>query len=449
MRADIGILVLVVAVGLLAMIAVMRTVPDSMSLRIVAIALAMAAVGSGLALAWLSRHWSLRVEQLRGWVNLVAGESESLRREVAPDADAVDRVQLAIIDMLGMRIDQQGAIYRRLGDVLNAIPDGVVVVTQEGLISLVNAAGRPLFGSRDSVIGTSIYETLSRHSLAEALALARGSDKPVAAVLHTVWSEALHATVARLGSDGSALLRYPASEAVAAALEHDLSLHDRPAQPTSVTPATPLAELPSLAIDTETTGLHPQHDRVISIGAVRLQGARLYRSETLNLLVNPGRSIPTRTIPIHGISNAMVSDAPPFDRVADRLMEHTRGLVLIGHYIGFDVEVLRTEMQRCGRDWRPIVSLDVMLLYAGLFPDRHALRLDDIAADVGVPVIGRHSALGDALTAGEIFVRLVAVMTAQGIATLEAAQALQQKAARRLGAAAVVAPVSAPADSGA
>jgi DNA polymerase-3 subunit epsilon len=444
MRVEIGVAVLSAAVGLLAVIAVMRVALDSLSLRIVSIVLAAAAVASGLALAYLARQWSLRVEQLRGWVNLVAGESESLRREIAPDADAVDRVQLAIIDMLGLRMDQQGAIYRRLGDVLNAIPDGVVVVTQEGLISLVNAAGRPLFGSRDSVIGTSIYETLSRHSLAEALALARDSEKPVSAVVHTVWSDALHTTVARLGTDGSALLRFPATEAASAALEHDLSLHDRPGRPAIVGPATLLAELPSLAIDTEATGLYPQQDRVISVGAVRLQGGRLCRSETLNLLVNPGRSIPSRTIPIHGISNAMVSDAPPFDRIADRLVDHTHGLVLIGHHIGFDTEILRAEMERCGRDWRPTASLDVMLLYAGLFPDRHALRLEDIAADLDVPVIGRHSALGDALTTGEIFVRLLAAMSVQGFDTLEAAQALQQKAARRLGVAPSARPVSTP-----
>lgn len=443
-RADIGAVVLVAAVGFLAVVAVMRSAVDSVSLRIFAIVLAGVAIASGLSLAWLARRWRLRVEQLRGWVNLVAGESESLRREIVPGADAVDRVQLAIIDMLGMRIDQQGAIYRRLGDVLNAIPDGVVVVTPEGLISLVNAAGRPLFGSRDSVIGTSIYEILSRHSLADALALARAGEKPVSAVLHTVWSDALHVTVARIGTDGSVLLRFPATEAAAAALEHDLSLHDRPGPAPSVTSATLLADLPAVALDTETTGLDPSSDRVISIGAVRLHGARLYRSETLNMLVNPDRSIPNRTIAVHGISNAMVSDAPSFDRIADRLLDRIGGLALIGHRIDFDVAILRSEMQRCGRDWRPAASLDVMLLYVGLFPDRPALRLDDIAAALDVPVIGRHSALGDALTTGEIFVRLIDALSAQGVDTLEAAQALQQKVARRLGIGAAARPVSTP-----
>src|SRR6185436_15412933 len=161
---------------------------------------------------------------------------------------------------------------------------------------------------------------------------------------------------------------------------------------------------------------------------------RLYRSCTLNMLVNPGQSIPSRTIAIHGISNAMVADAPPFEQIVDRIMEHTSGLVVIGHYIHFDIAILRSEMQRCGLDWRPAASLDVMLLYAGLFPDRPSLRLDDIAADLDVPVIGRHSALGDALTTGEIYLRLLAAMPAHGVDTLGAALALQQEAVQRLGA---------------
>jgi DNA polymerase-3 subunit epsilon len=434
MRVEMGLAILIVAVGLLAVIAIMRVALDAVSLRIVAAALAGAAILSGLGLAYLARRWALRVEQLRGWVNLVAGESDSMRREVAPDADSVDRVQLAIIDMLGMRMDQQGAIYRRLEEVLNTLPDGVVVVTPEGLISLVNAAGRPLFGSEGSVVGKSIFETLSRHSLSDVLIQARADDKPVSAALYTVWEDVLHATVARIGSDGSALLRFRAAEAASVALEHDLSLHDRPAQPVSVTRETPLSELPAIALDTETTGLDPRRDRVISIGAVRLHGARLFRSSTLNMLVNPGRSIPNRTIAIHGISNFMVADAPPFEQVADRLLDHTRGLVLIGHSIDFDSAILQREMQRCGRDWRPIASLDIMLLYAGLFPDRRSLVLDDMAADLDVRVVGRHSALGDALTAAEIFARLLPALSAQGLDTLEAALTLQQKAARRLGA---------------
>ena len=432
--ADIGVAILVVAVGLLALLALTHAAVEGPALWFLTVCAAGAAILSGLGIARLARRWELRLEQLRGWVNLIAGDSESVRRDVASNTDAVDRVQLAVIDMLGMRLDQQAAIYRRFEDVLNALPDGVVAVTQEGLISLVNAAGRPLFGADGSVIGKSIFETLSRHSLDDALRLAGEAGRPVAVDLKTVWSDTLHATVAGIGSDGSALLRFPAREAATVRLEHDLSLHDRPHQPVAATQKTALAELPALVLDTETTGLEVARDRVISIGAVRAQGTRLFRTAALNLLVNPGRSIPNRTIAIHGISNAMVAEAPAFAAIADRVSESTRGLVLIGHHIGFDVGMLQHEMRLCGREWSPVAALDIMLLYSGIFPDRRALTLDEMAADMGVPVIGRHSALGDALTTAEIYVRLVAGLAARGIVTLGDALAFQRDAAGRLNA---------------
>lgn len=391
----------------------------------------MACAGGGILL-WKDYTRTLRVEELRGWVNLVAGQSEMARRETVPGADAVDRVQLAILDMIGLRLDQQSTVFRRLEEVLNALPDGVAVITQEGLISLVNTLGRPLFGDEGSAIGKSVFETLSRESLSEAIARARAAGRPVPADLYTVWSDHLPATVALIGDEGSALLRYAAAEAASVGGEHDLSLHDRPSPPGTVAPDTPLADLPGLAIDTETTGLNPRQDRVISIGGVRLQGVRLYRSSTINLLVNPGRTIPSRTIAVHGISNSMVAGAPLFAAVAEELMAATDGLVMIGHHVAFDIQMLRNELRACGREWSPAYDLDVMLLYAGLFPAHGSLLLDDIAADLGVAVIGRHSALGDALTTAEIYCRLVPKLIEGGITTLGAAQALQAEAAVRL-----------------
>lgn len=437
MRTEIGLGAIVLGVvGLVAM-AWIDAVPSNPAANfgadVVAALLAALACAGGVALAWTIRKWELRVEALRGWVNLVAGQSDLTRREVAVEADAVDRVQLAVIDMIGMRLDQQSAVYRRLEEVLNALPDGVAVVTPEGLISLVNAPGRPLFGGAERVIGKSVFEILSRQSLSEAIAQARAAGRPVSAEIFTVWSEAVPATVALIGEEGSALLRYPAGEAASHRGEHDLSLHDRPSPPMPLTPETPLAALPALAIDTETTGLNPKQDRVISIGGVRLQGARLFRSSTLNLLVNPGRTIPSRTIAVHGISNSMVAGAPYFPAVADDVAAATDGLVMIGHHVAFDVQMLRNEMRLCGREWLPPHCLDVMLLYAALFPEAKSLLLDDMAAALEVPVIGRHSALGDALTTAEIYARLVPALIGRGVETLSAADLLQHEAAKRLG----------------
>jgi DNA polymerase-3 subunit epsilon len=436
MRTRLGLGAVILGIGGLVVMAALEGRPAGLGGAAAIAILALIGVAGGIALATQVRGWRLRVEALRGWVNLVAGQGDLARREVAPEAHAVDRVQLAIIDMIGMRMDQQSAIYRRLEEVLNALPDGVAVVTQEGLISLVNTAGRPLFGTEDRVIGKSVFETLSRESVGAAIARARAAGRPVAAEIATVWSgtvfATVSATVALIGEEGSALLRYPAAEAASLRGEHDLSLHDRPAPAAAADPETPLASLPALALDTETTGLNPRADRVISVGGIRLHGTRLYRSSILNLLVNPGRTIPNRTIAVHGISNSMVTGAPPFAAVADEVAAATDGLVMVGHHIGFDVQMLRGEMRLCGRDWMPRHCLDVMLLYAGLFPERPDLLLDDIAVALQVPVIGRHSALGDALTTAEIFARLVPVLIERGVVTLAAAEALQDQAAQRL-----------------
>ncbi len=406
--------------------------PPGLAAHLVTACLAVLAGGGGLLLLRKGRQLELRVEALRGWVNLVAGQQDLARRDVAPDADAVDRVQLAIIDMIGLRTDQQSTVYRRLEEVLNALPDGIAVLTQEGLISLVNTAGRPLFGDAERVIGKSVFETLSRQSLGEAIHRARAAGRPVDTELFTIWSDSFPATVTVIGQEGSALLRYPAAEAATLRGEHDLSLHDRPPVPVTPGPGTALSELSALAVDTETTGLNPRIDRVISIGAIRLHGERLYRSSTLNLLVNPGRSIPNRTIAIHGISNSMVTGAPPFAAVAEQVAAAASGLALIGFHTDFDLRMLQGEMRRCGRDWSPGPSLDVMLLYAALFPEAKSLLLDDLAIAFDVPVIGRHSALGDALTTAEIYSRLVPILVGRGVATLAGAQALQAEAAKRL-----------------
>lgn len=432
MRTEIGLGAVILGGGGLAAMAWFDATPPGLAAHLVTALLAAISCGGGLLLLRQARRLELRIEALRGWVNLVAGQQDLARRDVAPDADAVDRVQLAIIDMIGLRMDQQSSVYRRLEEVLNALPDGIAVLTQEGLISLVNTAGRPLFGAEERVIGKSVFEVLSRQSLGEAIDRARAAGRPVNTDLFTIWSEPIPATVTVIGQEGSALLRYPAAEAATLRGEHDLSLHDRPPAPTMPRPETPLAELSAVAVDTETTGLNPRQDRVISIGAVRLQGARLYRSSTLNLLVNPGRTIPNRTIAIHGISNSMVAGAPPFAAVAEQVAAVVGGLPLVGFHTDFDLRMLQGEMRHCGRDWLPGPCLDVMLLYAALFPDARSLLLDDIAAAFDVPVIGRHSALGDALTTAEIYSRLVPLLTGCGVTTLAEAEALQVETIKRL-----------------
>src|SRR5690606_15226277 len=152
----------------------------------------------------------------------------------------------------------------------------------------------------------------------------------------------LAARVAPLGArDGlviafapPALASGPGWEAV---LDHALDLHDRPPDPPLVDDRTPLADLPLAAFDTETTGRAPTRGRLVSVGCVRQHGERLHRGATLARLVRPPVATPATATAIHGITDAMLVDAPRIAAVLPAVDAFARGCVLLGHNIGFDL----------------------------------------------------------------------------------------------------------------
>lgn len=66
-----------------------------------------------------------------------------------------------------------------------------------------------------------------------------------------------------------------------------------------------------IALDLETTGLSATQDRIVEVGAVRFS-LREGILDTFSQLFNPERLIPEEVIAIHGITNRMVAQAPPF-----------------------------------------------------------------------------------------------------------------------------------------
>ncbi len=160
-------------------------------------------------------------------------------------------------------------------------------------------------------------------------------------------------------------------------------------------------------LDVETTGLDVERDRIVSIGAVRLHGSRLYSSRLLDQLVNPGIPIPERSAAIHGVTDAMVSAAPSFAQMAADVTALIAGTVVVGHNIAFDLAVLRHEARRAPPPWSEPLALDTMLLAAALEGGAaRDLNLEALASRLAVDVHGRHTALGDCLVTAEIYARL-------------------------------------------
>jgi DNA polymerase-3 subunit epsilon len=391
--------------------------------------LAMAALGLCAIAILESATWRVhaRLERLRGHIALAA--TNTPLPPVRTDApDTVDRLYLAVADLIGRRRAQQVELDHRLEQILSALPDGVLAVTEEGLVSLANAAGRSLFAGGRSVVGTSIYDVLTAADLATAMAQSRDRRQPVDCSLDTAGGQALQATVSAFADAGGAVIRFTADQPVQGPIEHDLALHDRPT--IRVTAETPLGELPALVLDTETTGLDPQRDRPISLGAVRLAGLRCLRHDVLDLLINPGRQIPARSTAVHGISDLMVLPAPGFRDVAPVVMAALDGVAVIGHHTMFDLTILKRAADAVGIEWKERPWLDTALLYSALRPEALHFDLDAVADAVGVQVRGRHTALGDALITADIYLRLLPLLQQRGIATLGQAMAFQMTARR-------------------
>lgn len=189
----------------------------------------------------------------------------------------------------------------------------------------------------------------------------------------------------------------------------------------------PLLELSYTVFDTETTGLNPSAgDEIISIGAVRLVNGRLLRQEVFDQLINPNRPIPQTSINIHGISPAMLQDQPAIEQVLPQFHRFIEDTVLIAHNAAFDMRMLQLKEARAGVKFaNPI--LDTLLLAAVVHPQQEGYSLEAVAHRLGVNIIGRHTSLGDAIVTGEIFLRLVPLLTEKGIVTLRQARSAAEK----------------------
>jgi DNA polymerase-3 subunit epsilon len=189
----------------------------------------------------------------------------------------------------------------------------------------------------------------------------------------------------------------------------------------------PLAELSYTVFDTETTGLNPSEgDEIIQIGATRIVAGKLRRQECFEQLVDPQRDIPAAGIPIHGIEPEMVQGQPTIDTVLPAFHAFAQDTVLVGHNAAFDMRFLQLKEERTGvRFEQPV--LDTLLLAAVAQPSQTSQKLEAIAERLGVAVIGRHTALGDAMVTAEVFLKLIPLLQAAGIHTLGQAREAAQK----------------------
>lgn len=160
-----------------------------------------------------------------------------------------------------------------------------------------------------------------------------------------------------------------------------------------------LAEIPFVAFDTETTGLHAS-DRLVELGAVRFR-AGLVEAEW-STLVNPGSAIPAAAVAVHGISDGDVAGAASAREVLPVFLGFIDGAALVAHNAPFDVRVMALELLRAGLPLPDNPVLDTCALSRRLGIEVPNHRLGTLARALGVPQGRAHRALTDARVAKDL-----------------------------------------------
>lgn len=151
-----------------------------------------------------------------------------------------------------------------------------------------------------------------------------------------------------------------------------------------------------VALDLETTGLNPERDAIIEVGAVKYRDGQPV--EEFDTLVNPGRPIPYEITLITGIRNEDVIGKPSFERIAVALERFVGPAAIVGHNIGFDLGFLRAKGLFVENQ-----GLDTWELASVLVPARPSYSLSSLAVHFGIPSPAQHRAFNDAGVSAQLF----------------------------------------------
>lgn len=179
-----------------------------------------------------------------------------------------------------------------------------------------------------------------------------------------------------------------------------------------------LNDLSFVVFDTETTGLMPNKDEIVQIGAVRVVNGRIIPGEIVNQLVNPGRPIPPASSKVHRITDDMVLEAPPVIDAINEFHAFAKDSVIVAHNAPFDMAFLHRYSQISGQSWdHPI--LDTVLLSAVVFGADQPHTLDALCdrLDITIPEMSRHTAFGDAQATAEALCKLLPILKSRGFDT--------------------------------
>ncbi len=171
-----------------------------------------------------------------------------------------------------------------------------------------------------------------------------------------------------------------------------------------------------VVFDLETTGLSAVNNRIIEIGAVKVEGARI--TDRFSTFVNPGEPIPFEIEQLTGISDDMVIHAPAIEDVLPEFLDFCKGCVLIAHNASFDAGFIEENCRRMNIPADFTVG-DTVAMARILLPSLSKFKLDHVAKALNISLKNHHRAVDDAACTAEIFVKFIEMFQARDAYTLD------------------------------
>lgn len=167
-----------------------------------------------------------------------------------------------------------------------------------------------------------------------------------------------------------------------------------------------------VVLDTETTGLNPHTDRIITIGAVAVQNGDILLDDSFEALIKMTQN--SSSVTVHGVTRDESRAGIDEPEALERFLEYLKDGVIVGHHIGHDIA---TFDEAYDRHWgfrlfnRALDTMNLALHFdkAGAFSGRPPIKrftLDALCDVFGVIPHDRHTASGDAFITAQVFLRL-------------------------------------------
>lgn len=176
-----------------------------------------------------------------------------------------------------------------------------------------------------------------------------------------------------------------------------------------------------VVFDLETTGFSPETNRIIEIGAVKVQNGKIV--DKFSTFVNPQVPIPFRIEQLTSINDSMVIDAPVIADILPEFMKFCEGCVMVAHNADFDMSFIKKNCQRLDIPCKPTI-VDTVAMARVLLPNLNRFKLDTVAKALGVSLENHHRAVDDAGCTAEIFVKFIEMLRERGMSTLDEVNAM-------------------------